>query len=556
MTKFRFTQFALSVAAISGFVACASTEGNEQSLSQSGLQLTLEVGAETGVDGIRYEIVAVDCEEGTPLADVAPIVIEKDLEDVRIPGGIDTLEDNPLDKESSHAFADYFVTVEPGCYDVTTTPLTTDLICHAATEKSVVVNEGETTEVFLINQCDGSDPGAIDTVAAVNHPPVLLDVSYPGSKFVESCELQTICATAQDPESDPLEFEWIVTSGPAVVGPSVVSQEKNADGSVTQCVSYIAQAAGKVELTVNVYDLLHTGTEFQRIEDWLSDAGYPNDSHTSLDFMFYAAEGALPVDEVCGDDIDNDCDGEIDDADVCSGIPAEGCFPGTSPVCAGDLDVMILQDMSGSFGDDKRVMDDLAPTLASTLFSASAGLELGVASFVDKPFSPFGSVGDYVYQLDLPLTTDTSAFVTAVQGLIVRSGNDYSESQIEALQLLAYDAAAGFRTDSQRFVVVATDAPFHVAGDCGLGTCTAGANDGNGVLNPLEDYPSQAQVLAALEASDITPVFLVAGGSAVTPSYEALVSTLGRGSVVELSSDSSNLINAILTGLGSACRCE
>lgn len=557
MTKQWFGKYTIGFITICGLNGCANAPDTEEALATSGMQLTMDVGAATGVDGISYKIIAVDCETGVALESATAITIEKPLEDVVIPGGISSLEDNPFDKNSTHAFADYFVTVNPGCYDVTTTPLTTDLTCYPATQKKVVVSEGKTTEVFLINQCDGSDPGALDTVAAVNHPPVLLDVSYPGSKFVETCEVEKICATAQDPENDPLEFVWTATGGPAVVGPTVVNVTTNADGSTTQCVSYIAQEAGKVPLTVTVYDVLHTGTGFQRIEDWLQAAGYPNDSHTSLDFMFYAAAGRTPVTEICADGIDNDCDGEVDDADVCATVPPEGCASGTIPVCDGNLDVMVLQDMSGSFGDDKLVMDSIAASFASTIQTASPGAVLGVASFVDKPFSPFGIEGDYVYNLDLPLTTDSVAFVAAVNGLTVRSGNDYSESQIEALQLLARnELTVGFRSGSQRFVVLATDAPFHQAGDCGIATCTSGANNADGIADLWEDYPSTDQLIAALTAANITPIFAVADYSIVSPTYISLVTSLGKGSVVELKSDSSNLTSAVLTGLGTSCRCK
>jgi hypothetical protein len=70
-----------------------------------------------------------------------------------------------------------------------------------------------------------------------------------------------------------------------------------------------------------------------------------------------------------------------------------------------------------------------------------------------------------------------------------------------------------------------------------------------------EDYPSEAQVIAALDAQTITPVFAVAGGPFVEAPYQALLASLGRGKVVPLKSDGSNLIDAIFSGMA-GCYCR
>ena len=73
---------------------------------------------------------------------------------------------------------------------------------------------------------------------------------------------------------------------------------------------------------------------------------------------------------------------------------------------------------------------------------------------------------------------------------------------------------------STRFVFLSTDAPFQEG----------------------EDYPTVEEVREALENNDIIPIFLVAG---VNGTYESLVSELGRGEVISLSSDSSNVTDAV-----------
>ena len=63
----------------------------------------------------------------------------------------------------------------------------------------------------------------------------------------------------------------------------------------------------------------------------------------------------------------------------------------------------------------------------------------------------------------------------------------------------------------------------------------------------LEDYPSIMQLRTALLAANIVPIFAVTAD--VRPFYESLVATFGFGSVVTLTSNSSNLVTAIIDGL-------
>ena len=215
------------------------------------------------------------------------------------------------------------------------------------------------------------------------------------------------------------------------------------------------------------------------------------------------------------------------------------------------IDLVLLQDLSGSFGDDVATVQGLVPDLVSGVLAIQSDSEFGVASFVDKPVDPFGAeyTGDYVYQTELALTHDADAFQTAVDNLIVRYGTDYYESQIEALmQVGLRPTELGFRVGSFHAVVLATDAPYHQAGDYG----SAPANNGDAVLDGTpagtgEDYPDVGQVRDALLAQGIIPIFAVTAD--VVSYYEGLVDLLGFGTVVTLSSNSSDIVAAITDGL-------
>ena len=72
--------------------------------------------------------------------------------------------------------------------------------------------------------------------------------------------------------------------------------------------------------------------------------------------------------------------------------------------------------------------------------------------------------------------------------------------------------------------------------------CSTGRRPATG-----EDYPDITQVRDALLAEDIIPVFAVT--SDVFSTYQDLVAQLGFGTVVELASDSSNIVSAVNNAL-------
>lgn len=245
-------------------------------------------------------------------------------------------------------------------------------------------------------------------------------------------------------------------------------------------------------------------------------------------------------------------DGDPCTFDVCH--LAEGCTnPDGGSSKTLPLDLFLLQDLSGSFAEDLPVMNGIAADLVSAI--AAAGYpspQYGVGAFVDKPMSPFGTSEDYVYETLLPLTLESAGFVATIATLEVSGGSDGPESQLEALLQVAVRVnALGFRADARRVVVLTTDAPYHVAGD-GATAGIGAANDLNEVLDGVppgtgEDYPSVSDVATLLEGAGITPIFAVTKGEWAT--YQALVTQLGVGVVVELSADSANLVEAVLVGL-------
>ena len=212
------------------------------------------------------------------------------------------------------------------------------------------------------------------------------------------------------------------------------------------------------------------------------------------------------------------------------------------------VDLVLMQDLSGSFSDDVATVEGLVPSLVSGVQAIQPDAFFGVSSFVDKPMSPFGSAasGDYVFQNELALTNDTTAFQNAVNNLVVRYGGDEPEAQIEALMQLGLNSTdVGFRVGSFKAVLLTTDASYHEAGDgVPFGLI---ANDGDNLVESFEDYPAVSQLRDVLINEGIIPIFAVTSGQ--TAIYQDLVNQLGFGTVVALSTNSSDIVNAVTSGL-------
>jgi hypothetical protein len=282
-----------------GPVACGPVDPMEQEsdlTGRTGLELTLQLDEYSDVAAIGFKIDRQSCagEEFTPYS----LELKRDLEEIRLPGGIPGFEDNPFDEDSSHAFADLFVDLPEGCYNITTMPLAADggpsQDCSPASTWNVQIVDGQTTEILLINQCWPKEGrGAIDVIAGLNHPPELVAVAFERSKFVYQCTDQVVCATAKDVDWDPIEFTWTNAGGPAPLyaGPEVVSTTTNDDGSVTQCVRMVAGTPGGYDTELVVYDLMHDTANggYMRIQDYLFQGGNLYPSNDKLTFPFYAA---------------------------------------------------------------------------------------------------------------------------------------------------------------------------------------------------------------------------------------------------------------------------
>lgn len=272
-------------------LGCASDPPQTTDLGKTGAALTVEVAPDGAVTGFQYDIQPVDCATGSVLDKGLTFVVG--LEDMTLPDGIPGFINNPFIYGSKHAFADLFVVLAEGCYDVTATPMDGDVpseTCAAATKKGVKVNDGKTTEILLVCQCEGEPLGALDTIATLNHPPVLVNLTYEPSKFLNMCEKVVVCATFADEDGDPLRFVWKKNDA-KLWGPFKVSQTRHGN-QVTECVMFIPYCVGDWNLSVTAYDVVADNNQWITVEEYLATTFTPALSHDDLEFPLHV--GFMP----------------------------------------------------------------------------------------------------------------------------------------------------------------------------------------------------------------------------------------------------------------------
>ncbi|MBA2660787.1 MAG: hypothetical protein H0U74_00705 [Bradymonadaceae bacterium] len=249
------TVIVLTILAIISACAGAPTdEAGPATIGSSGLGLTIELPGDTDVRG--FQLALESCHASSVVsADEALAVLLK-------PSIIADRLDSPFDTHVAHHFADRFVALEAGCYNVFAQPV--DMAgqpssdCASASAHGIEVHHGLSSEIQLISRCKGKARTALDAVAAINHSPLI--VSLVVHKFDPACSKVEVCASATDANLDPLEFDWGQNAGPAIADDfAIVRSFRDDDPSsraYTECVTFTVGSADDYQFTVAVHDLM------------------------------------------------------------------------------------------------------------------------------------------------------------------------------------------------------------------------------------------------------------------------------------------------------------
>ncbi len=243
-------------------------------------------------------------------------------------------------------------------------------------------------------------------------------------------------------------------------------------------------------------------------------------------------------------------------------------FPGGSveiektvhlPVFPPVFDLCLVQDETGSFGDDLPVMAAQIPGLIAALDASGSDYSTCVTGFRDFAQNGWGFPGDHVYARYADVTAGGAGFTAGVPFLTAPAGAGFDdpEAQLEALDYLATpahaaidsngdldttdpnDTAAGlqptWRVGSQRIVLLSTDNTCHVTGDSGGWPGDAGTT-------------SPAVTAGVLAGAGITVIGLTPGGAGTIVCVDTLAAGTG-GSVQAIGASSETIADAILDAL-------
>ena len=227
------------------------------------------------------------------------------------------------------------------------------------------------------------------------------------------------------------------------------------------------------------------------------------------------------------------------------------------PVIPPVFDLCLVQDETGSFLDDFPNVTAQLPGLIASLDASGSDYATCVVGFRDFAQESWGSPGDWVYRRLADVTAGGAGFAAGVPLLTAGGGLDVPEAQLEALHYAATpahgaidsngdgdttdanDTAAAlqptWRANSQRFVLLATDALCHAPGDA-----------------PPPGWPGDADgaaTAASLVAANITLIGLTPGGAGTNACVDGLAAATG-GSVQAIGAGSETIADAILAALG------
>jgi len=219
-------------------------------------------------------------------------------------------------------------------------------------------------------------------------------------------------------------------------------------------------------------------------------------------------------------------------------------LPGTIP----KGDVVFAFDLTGSMSGEIEEAQSSAIAIMTALGALISDAQFGVMSFMDYPHSyedyhgysaTYGdaSDGDYAYNLDQPVTSDTTAVSNAINGLTLGYGADGPQDYTRIMYESYADAAVGWRSGAKRILVMFGDNIPHddnVNEGIFAWTYSTGGDPGRDELQDTTDDLDLQTVLGEMNTNHVVLLYVDSGGRA---DYWNYWTSLTGGARYDLESD-------------------
>ncbi|RWS23240.1 Integrin beta-PS-like protein [Leptotrombidium deliense] len=230
------------------------------------------------------------------------------------------------------------------------------------------------------------------------------------------------------------------------------------------------------------------------------------------------------------------------------------------------VDLYYLLDLSRTMYVHKETLASLGDQLATEMRKITGNFKLGFGSFIDKQVMPFVDitpdkddksnkekkcVKTYGFRHHMSLSENTARFMKEIKESEVSGNLDGPEGGFDAImQAIVCEEKIGWRNQSRRLLVFATDASFHYAGDGRLAgilkpndeQCHLDAKNYYSESN-TQDYPSINQINMVAQQKTVSIIFTVTQGKEIL--YKRLQKVIENSNVATLAKDSSNVVQII-----------
>jgi Mg-chelatase subunit ChlD len=122
------------------------------------------------------------------------------------------------------------------------------------------------------------------------------------------------------------------------------------------------------------------------------------------------------------------------------------------------LDLVFVIDTTNSMYDDIDAVKARALEILDLIDYGSVDWRVGLVTYRDYPYSPYGDRGDYTSRIDLNFTSNRSDIVAEINRINVGGGGDFPESVYSGLMTAI---RFPWRTDAKKVIILMGDAPPH-----------------------------------------------------------------------------------------------